>query len=70
MALVVGPHQKVGRDGVSLEIGNFCTLSTLFKQTRYVMDWFSVSGYRFYVIALVLSHLGYPIKAKSPENAV
>lgn len=31
--------RTMGTDiGVSLEIGNFCTLSTLFKQTRYVMD--------------------------------
>ena len=28
----------LGDDGVSLEIGNFCTLSTLFNQLGYVSD--------------------------------
>lgn len=33
--------------GVSLEIGNFCTLNALFNQSWYVRDWFFVSYYRF-----------------------
>lgn len=33
--------------GVSLEIGNFCTLSALFNQSWFVRGWFCVSGYRF-----------------------
>lgn len=36
------PHE-----GVSLEIGNFCTLSALFNQSWFVRGWYCVSGYRF-----------------------
>lgn len=42
LRLMIFAHMRV-----SLEIGNFCTLSALFNQSWYVRDWFFVSYYRF-----------------------
>ncbi|WP_258963234.1 Exc2 family lipoprotein, partial [Klebsiella pneumoniae] len=38
-------QQRIQQFGVSLEIGNFCTLSALFNQSWFVRGCFCVSGY-------------------------